>query len=111
MDKRKNKTFEMEAEELLQTLPHDVASTTFEKWKQALEQQVAWLIVHDFDRLLRLLYTVDVDERVLKHLLQQQPQPDAAAVITALLIERQLKKIETRHQFKPSPKPPEEEAW
>ena len=111
MDKRKDKGFEMEAEALLQTLQQDATSAEYEIWKKALEQQIAYLIVHDFDRLLRLLYTVDVDERVLKHLLQQHPQPDAATVITDLLVQRQLKKIQTRQQFKTGTKPSDEEAW
>lgn len=110
MDKRKNKAFKMEPEELLQTLDPHVSTAAFEAHKKALEDGVAYLILHDFERLLRLLYTVDVDERVLKDLLQLQPQPDAAAV-TELLIQRQLKKIETRQQFKSDAKPPEEEAW
>ena len=111
MDKRNDKGFEMEAEALLQTLQQDVTTAEFESKKKALMQRVAYLILHDFDRLLRLLYTVDVDERVLKHLLQQQPQPDAATVITELLIQRQLKKLQTRQQFNTGTKPPEEEAW
>ena len=101
----------MEPEALLQHLQPEWPATAFEKWKAELQSQIAFLITHDFERLLRLLYTVDVEERVLKHLLQQQPQPDAAALITDLLITRQLKKIETRAAFKPRTRPPDEEAW
>ncbi len=51
------------------------------------------LIQQDFNRLLHILYRVDVDEDRLKKELRQHPDQDAAEIITDLLIERQLKKL------------------
>ena len=101
----------MEPEALLQSLSLQLPPDEFETWKRELESKIAFLIHHDFERLIRLLYTVDVNERDLKHLLQQDPQRDTAAVITDLIVARQLEKVKTREQFRPDTKPPEEEAW
>lgn len=111
MDKRIDKAFEVELEQLLQTLHPASTAVEVETLKKALQQQITYLVNNDFERLVRLLYTMDVDERELKHLLQQQPQPDAAVVITDLLLERQIKKVETRAQFKNSTPASGEEAW
>ncbi|MEJ7589393.1 MAG: hypothetical protein WKI04_17710 [Ferruginibacter sp.] len=58
------------------------------------------LIQNDFQRLIILLYRIDVNESKLKQLLQQYPGEDAGRIIAGLIIERQLQKIKTRKQFK-----------
>ncbi len=58
------------------------------------------LIQTDFQKLIMLLYRIDVSELKLKQLLQLQPQENAGDIIAALVIERQLQKIKTRQQFR-----------
>ncbi len=54
------------------------------------------LIQHDFNKLLTILYRIDVDEDKLKSALRQQPARDAAEIIAELMIARQAgKKRET----------------
>ncbi|MEO6548954.1 MAG: hypothetical protein ABIN94_13185 [Ferruginibacter sp.] len=58
------------------------------------------LIQTDFQKLIMLLYRIDVSEPKLKKVLSQQPQEDAGEIIALLIIERQLQKIKTRQQFR-----------
>jgi hypothetical protein len=69
------------------------------------------LIQNDFQKLVTILYKVDVNENKLKQLLLENAGEDAAVIIAALLIERQLQKIETRKQFKSKSENDGEEKW
>jgi hypothetical protein len=45
-------------------------------------------IQHDFNKLVQLLYRIDVSEEKLKYILQLNPNEDAAKLIAAVIIER-----------------------
>lgn len=57
-----------------------------------LQQHINELIQHDFNRLLSILYRIDVDEEKMKRALKEQPNRDAAEIICELMIERQAAK-------------------
>jgi hypothetical protein len=76
-----------------------------------LEAQVNWMITHRFDALVQVLYRLDVDERKLRNLLQEGGGTDAAHIIAALMIERQLQKLRTRRQFRQEGDIPDEDKW
>lgn len=57
------------------------------------------LIQHDFQKLVSILYTMDVDENRLKSILKENEGKDTAVIIAGLVIERELQKIATRNQF------------
>jgi len=78
--------------------------------KMILSGHINHLITNDFNKLLRVLYKVDVSEKLLKASLQEHTQ-DAATVIAEMIIERQLQKIKTREQFKTDNDIPENEKW
>src|SRR5215472_16493352 len=65
-----------------------------------LSEWVNRLIQHDFNKLVRLLYKVDVSESRLKSLWKENPNEDAGRLIASLIIERQIQKIKTRNYFK-----------
>lgn len=69
------------------------------------------LLLHNFNKLVQLLYRIDVSEQKLKTLLNENPQTDAAVIITDLIIERQKEKIKTKQSFKPNTDISEEEKW
>jgi hypothetical protein len=71
-----------------------------EELKGRLSVYINQLIQTDFEKLVSLLYRIDISEPKLKHLLQQNPGEDAGKVIAELIIERQLQKIKSRSQFK-----------
>jgi hypothetical protein len=77
-----------------------------------LQATVNNMITGDFQQLVNLLYRVDVNERKLKYLLQENVGEDAAAIIAGLIIDRQLEKIASRRQFKnDGPVEDSEERW
>jgi len=45
-------------------------------------------IQHDFNKLVQLLYRIDVSEEKLKYILQLNPNEDAAKLIAAVMRER-----------------------
>ena len=67
--------------------------------QQKLTAFINELIVNDFQRLITILYRIDVDEKKLKRILLENAGTDAAEIITTLVIEREIQKIETRKQF------------
>jgi hypothetical protein len=70
------------------------------------------LITTDFEKLVQLLYRLDIDELKLKKTLQEHPADDAGKMISELIIERQLQKIKSRQQFsRKDNNIDEEEKW
>jgi hypothetical protein len=81
-------------------------------WTNQLAEKINHLLINDFDKLISILYRVDVSEKKLKQLLKDNPAEDAGKIIAALLIERQAEKIRSREQFNQSGKDIEEnEKW
>jgi len=56
------------------------------------------LIIHDFERLVSILYRLDINEAKLEYLLAQKTSENASDTIAALIIERQLQKIKSRQE-------------
>jgi hypothetical protein len=70
------------------------------------------LIQKDFQKLVTLLYRIDVSEAKLKYLLQLQRDENAGNIIAKLIIERQIEKMKSRQQFsKHDDDISEEEKW
>lgn len=78
---------------------------------QALIKAINDLILHDFDQLIYLLYRLDIPEVKLKTVLVEHPQEDAAKMIAALIIERQLQKQKSRAAFRQQGDIPKDERW
>lgn len=68
--------------------------------KQILADRINDLLLHDFEKLVSILYRIDVSESKLKSLLKQYPGTDAGIIIASLMIERQEQKQVSRRQFK-----------
>jgi hypothetical protein len=71
-----------------------------EEMKKLLAVHINHLIQHDFQKLIFILYRVDVNEEKLKLLLQENTGEDAGRLIATLLIDRQLQKISTRREYR-----------
>jgi len=69
------------------------------------------LIVREPDKLISLLYRMDVNELTLKEQLSSHPLENAAAIIARLIIERQVQKIEARKRFSTGEYDSDEERW
>lgn len=107
---------------LIQSLTKDLAidqiaiglreNISLEELKEKLSVQINQMIQTDFQKLVSLLYRIDVNETRLKLLLKEYPGEDAGKIIAELIIERQLQKIKSRQQFKRRDKNiSDEEKW
>ena len=77
-----------------------------------LAEQVNHLILTDFQRLITILYRIDINETKLKKLLQENKGSDAANIIAWMILERQKEKKRSRDLFKKmDPSGTDEEIW
>ena len=84
---------------------------SLEEMKERLAGYINHLIDRDFQHLVLILYRIDVSEKKLRGLLNENPTSDAGSMIADLIIERQLQKIKTRQAFKSNEKDSSEERW
>lgn len=106
----------MELKRLIQTVNDSMAIELPEKLSlHELHIQLAKYIDHlirvNFEKLLALLYRIDVSESKLKELLKEHPDEDAAKLIATLIIERQMQKMKLRSKNKPDTDIPENDKW
>jgi hypothetical protein len=94
----------MEQATVIQTINTDLAIALPDKMgteelTTALAAYINQLIQTDFQKLVALLYRIDVHEEKLKHLLIDHPEEDAGKIIATLIIERTQQKIKFKKQF------------
>ena len=75
-------------------------------------EKINYLIIHDFNKLIYILYRADINEQKLNKLLAENKKEDAGKIIAALFIQRQLEKIKSREDSKLNKNDiPDEERW
>jgi hypothetical protein len=89
-------------------LPGDISD---EMLRQRLSSHINSLIESDFQKLVSILYRVDVDEQKLGSLLKENTSMNAGDIIADLIIERQLQKIRSRQQFRRDENINDDEKW
>jgi hypothetical protein len=105
-----------EKQELLQLLNDDLSldlpmRIERKEMHNILADHINSMINEDFQKLVNLLYRIDIDENKLRSLLNDQRQ-DAGIIIANLIIERQLQKIRSRNDFPRKEKEiGDEEKW
>jgi hypothetical protein len=82
-----------------------------EALKEKLSVYINELILSDFQKLVSILYRVDVSEIKLKTLLKENPGNDAGRIIAELIIERQLQKIKSREEYRRDSTISDDEKW
>ena len=89
-------------------LPENIS---FDLLKEQLSSHINFLIQSDFQKLVSILYRIDVSESKLKHLLKENHGFDAANIISDLIIERQLQKIRSRQEHRNDQNISDDEKW
>jgi hypothetical protein len=82
--------------------------------RESIERRISELISTDINRLILLLYRLDVNEKKLTAALEENTGSDTAAVITSLVIERQMQKAvskKTDHGFRRDENISEDDKW
>ena len=71
-----------------------------EELKEKIYQAVLALLMYDTTKLYNVLYRIDINESLVKQAFNDSPTAETAASrLTALIIERQLQKIEFRTRY------------
>lgn len=83
----------------------------YQDWMRALATVINHLIQADFTKLVNILYRLDISEPRLKQVLQQEADTNAGELIAALIVERQLEKLNTRNRYRASNDIPDDEKW
>lgn len=86
--------------DLIVALGSSPAEIKGEARKDELTNRINELLNSDFQRLISVLYRMDVNESKLRQLLNENPNTDASLLIANLMIERQIQKIKSRREFK-----------
>jgi adenosine deaminase len=94
--------------QLVQTISMEKPADAFVK---QLTEAINYLLLHDFEKLVYVLYRIDVNEKLLKQLLQENTQTDAADIIANLIIKRQQEKLTSKLNFKRGDNIAEEDKW
>jgi len=79
--------------------------------RQRLMDLINEMINTDFNALIQLLYRIDINEANLKKILDDNKGINTAALISDLIIKRQLDKIETRKRFSARIPPGHDDSW
>jgi SOS response regulatory protein OraA/RecX len=78
---------------------------------EQLAEYIRQLIDSDFQRLVQLLYRLDVSEEKLKNVLADNPSGDAGDMIAQLVMERMEQSKITREKFRQQGDIAEDERW
>lgn len=69
-------------------------------FRAMLIQRITELLSHNMERLMHILYRVDVPEVQVQRVLRHLPPPEIAGALADLIIERQIEKAETRARYR-----------
>ena len=85
--------------------PQDIVVRNFnlptnnsEEWdniRQLLCNEIQHLLHHNFERLMHILYRIDVNENLVQQVIHNK---NAASLLADLIIERQIQKVESRRK-------------
>ena len=85
---------------------------SFEEKLQALAVKINDLLNNDFQKLISLLYRMDINESKLRRLLEENKNTDAGLIIAKMMIEREAQKIKSRKESsKKNDQDNTEEKW
>lgn len=82
-----------------QELAFSCPQFTTDEWLHALSRRINEMVLHEFPKLVEILYRLDIDERKLALLLKGSPTTDAGEIIGKILIKRQLEKFQSRGTY------------
>jgi hypothetical protein len=77
----------------------DASSEDMSAFRDALIARIQWLLDTQLERLMHILYRVDVSEHAVQDVFRTSPVPAIATTLADLIIERQLAKARTRARY------------
>ena len=71
----------------------------YDELRDRLIARVAFMLRHDYERLLSLLYLLDVRERDLRATLETSDEAAKAETLAQLILDRETEKVESRKKY------------
>lgn len=95
-----------------QDLEKETGLALTDNFRQELSAYINQLINNDFEKLVFLLYRIDVKESTIKQLLALPSSQNAGEIIADAIIKRQLEKVISRQQYKqPNENIADDDKW
>lgn len=92
---------EQHLKSLSRNLEIELSGQSYEDNFDKLAEYIDYLIQHDFNKLMSVLYRVDVYEHKLKQALADNPENQLSGrIIAQLLLEREAEKAKYREMYK-----------
>ena len=79
---------------------NELPSPSFEEVLAYLEGAISHLLDHDFERLLQIMYRIDIDENRFKEVFQSEESKEIVAKLARMVLDRELEKVRTRAEYK-----------
>lgn len=78
----------------------DIKASNLEQLKQWLTSEIIKLLMNDMEKLLNILYRIDVNEKKVKDIFAQNNPKLIAPLLAELIVERETGKAETRIKYR-----------
>jgi hypothetical protein len=98
-------------DDILKVLTDEMSTLEETDRREQLATYINYLLLNDFNGLIYLLYRVDVDEKKLKSILEEQKGIDSSQIIADLVWIRMKEKAQMRQSFKTDDEITDEEKW
>lgn len=81
---------------------NNLASSSLEEVLKYLEQVISYLLDNDFERLLQIMYRIDIDENRFKQVIHDDKPGEIARKLARLVLDRELSKVRSRARYRGS---------
>ena len=81
---------------------NDIRASNLDQLKEWLTSEIIKLLMHDMEKLLNILYRIDVNEKKVKEAFAQKNPKNIAPALAELMVEREFRKAETRLKYRKS---------
>jgi hypothetical protein len=81
---------------------HQKKAITRQELLSWLTQKIIFLLLHDMEKLLHILYRIDVKESLVKDVFAQHDPKKIAPLLAELILNREIEKVHTRLKYRKS---------
>jgi hypothetical protein len=75
-------------------------TTPYQELFEQIYPHIDNMMVEEYEKLLNIMYRIDLDEHKITAYLKQNPMADTSEVITDLILKRELQKVVIRNLYK-----------
>ncbi len=88
------------AQSLQKYFEDDVKASNYDQLKEWLTSEIVKLLLNDMEKLLNILYRIDVNEKKVKEVFAQNNPKIIAPILAELILQREIQKAVTREEFR-----------